>query len=95
MITMHVKGGIYMGTISIHGVSPELEKELKQKAKSHHQSLSSFIKEILENSLGKNKHRDKNRKYFEKFSGTWSDKEYNEFNAAISDFENINPEDWK
>ena len=83
-----------MGTISIHGLSPELEKVLKEKARENHQSVSSFIKEILENSLGKNKKRDKNRKYFEKFSGTWSDKEYNEFHTAIKDFEKIDPEEW-
>ncbi|MBN2440279.1 MAG: hypothetical protein JXJ04_03010 [Spirochaetales bacterium] len=84
-----------MGTISIHGISPKMEKVLKDKAKEKHLSVSGFIKEILENSLLRKKKADKNKKYFKKFSNTWTETEYQEFNAATSDFEQIHPEDLK
>jgi len=76
-----------MGTISIHGLSPEPEKALKEKAKENNQSISSFIKDLIERSIIKKAKRIKNRKHFEKFLNSWSKAEYEEFNKAISDFE--------
>ena len=84
-----------MGTISIHGLSPELENALKEKAKENHQSISSFIKELIEQTLNKKAKIYKNQKHFEKFNNIWTESEYREFNNAVSDLEQINPEDWK
>lgn len=84
-----------MGTISIHGIKPEIENMLKKQAKKHNQSLSSFIKEIIKKYIIVHKGRNKNRQRFEKYCGKWDENEYKEFCSVIGDFEKINPEDWK
>ena len=84
-----------MGTISIHGLSPELENALKEKAKENHQSISSFIKDLIETALTKKAKVKKNQKHFKKYCGFWTESEYKEFTNVISDFEQIYPEDWE
>jgi hypothetical protein len=84
-----------MGTISIHGLSSELEEALKEKAKENHQSISGFVKELIETSLSKKAKENNKRQHFEQFIGKWTEAEYQEFNNAISDFDKIDPQDWQ
>ena len=84
-----------MGTISLHGISRDLEKILKEKAKEKKQSLSSFIKQIIEKSLEYNDKKSRCIEHIKKFSGLWSEQEFQEFEGAVQDFEKIDPEEWK
>ena len=84
-----------MGTISINGLEPEMEKVLKEQAKMNNKSLSSFLKDIIKKYITVNRGSNKNQHRFEKYCGKWTEKEYEEFCSATKDFEKINPEDWK
>ena len=84
-----------MGTISIHGLDPEMEKTLKEKAKKNNKSLSSFLKDLIKKYITINRGNDKNLFRFKKFYGKWTGEEYKGFCSAIEDFDKINPEDWK
>ncbi len=84
-----------MGTISIHGLEPEMEKALKEQAKKNNKSLSSFLKDVIKKYVTVNRGNNKNYYRFKKFCGKWTDEEYKGFCSAIKDFEKINPEDWK
>ena len=85
-----------MKSITIHGLDDRLSHKISEAAKREGQSLNKTIKSLLEQALGLGSrkttdHRDE----FAEFLGLWSDKESKEFDDAIKDFEEINPEDWK
>ena len=83
-----------MGTLSIHGLEPDIEHKLKEMAKAENQSLNKTVKKILSQTLGQ-KYSEGNRAHFQRFCGRWSTKDIQEFAKATEEFRRVDPEDWK
>ena len=84
-----------MKSITIHGLDDPLDGLIREKAKSEGISLNKTIKKMLEESLGvKPKNPEDRKKDFLDLFGIWSEKDAEEFDQSIKDFERIDPEDW-
>jgi hypothetical protein len=87
-----------MSTLSIHGLAPQIEHALRERARCRNQSLNQTIKEVLENNLApgySSRKQAQNREMFAEFFGTWSDEDAEAFDKATADFGKVNPEDWQ
>lgn len=89
-----VQEGDKMKSITIHSIDDQLADLIKKKAEAKGASLNKTIKELLTSALGLNR-IIKKRKDFSEFSGMWSEKEAEEFDKAVEDFEKIDKEDWR
>jgi len=85
-----------MKSITIHGLDEQLEKLLKDKAKSNATSLNKTIKGLLEEALGvRVKSNPVHRKYFAEFCGIWTKSDLDEFKRISKGFREIDSEDWQ
>jgi hypothetical protein len=85
-----------MKSITIHGLDDVLDKRIREKAKSQGLSLNKTIKKLLEKSLGLNQKKKKDhREEFMELFGVWSENDLKEFNNAVSEFDQVEPGDWK
>ena len=85
-----------MKSITIHGLDEQLEKLLKDRAKSKGTSLNKTIKGLLEEALGvRVKSQPIHQKYFSKFCGIWSQSDLEEFEKTSKDLRKIDSEDWQ
>jgi len=80
-----------MNSITIHGLDPQLEKLIKEKAKLNGTSINKTVKSLLEKSLGV-KPVDKNdhKREFEGFFGKWSRSELQEFEDSTRELNSCN-----
>jgi plasmid stability protein len=86
-----------MKTISIHGIDKEMEKIIRERAKTEGRSVNKVVKELLANALGmggKKKKKDR-RQEFADLCGVWTKEEADQFLESIADMETIDDEDWK
>lgn len=85
-----------MKSITIHGLSDELDELIRKKAEKQNTSLNKTIKSILEESLGLNKKRKPDHsKDFTDLFGIWAKQDAEEFKEAIREFQEIDQQDWK
>lgn len=85
-----------MKSITISGLDDVLDKRLREKAKRQGLSLNKTIKELLAKSLELNrKKRKDNREEFMELFGVWSENDLKEFNSAVSEFNQVDPGDWR
>ena len=79
-------------SITIHGLSSELNNKIQKKSKEFHLSQNKTVKKILEDSLFEN---NNNKEEFSEFLGLWSELDLSEFNKRVKELRMINKEDWK
>ena len=85
-----------MKSITIHGLDEQLEKLLKDRAKSNGTSLNKTIKGLLEEVLGvRVKSEPVHKKHFSKFCGIWTKSDLDEFKMINKDLREIDSEDWE
>jgi plasmid stability protein len=85
-----------MTTITIRGLDDLTIKALKEKAKEEGTSVNATLVKLLKEDLGlKKKKRMVVYNDLDHLAGTWSDKEYKEFQKIIKDFETIDKTIWK
>ncbi len=85
-----------MKSITIHGLSDELDNMIRLKAESQNTSLNKTIKKLLEDSFGLNKAgKADHSKEFEDLFGIWNEQDADEFKKAINQFGEINHQDWE
>lgn len=85
-----------MSTMTIRGLDDSTIKALKEKAKQEGTSVNAALVEILMESLGiKKKKRTVEYKDLDHLAGTWSKKDYAEFQKKTADFEKIDEGMWK
>ncbi len=84
-----------MTSITIHDLDETVAKLIRARARAEGLSLNQTIKRILEEALGVKPRAQKNRRHFEEFCGTWTKEQVAEFDKAVSDFERVDPEDWR
>lgn len=83
-----------MKSITIHGIDDALAQKIAEKSKEMDQSRNKTIKSILQQSLSESTQSDREREFSNLF-GKWSKDEKAEFDAIVSDFEQIDDSDWK
>lgn len=83
-----------MKSITIHNLEPDLNLQIRRKARSEGKSLNQTIKWLLRKSLGISKTTVKNTD-FDEFFGVWSSSEAKKIEKALEDFERIDPQDWQ
>jgi hypothetical protein len=81
-----------MESITIHNLPAPLATQIKEKAKKENLSLNKTIQMLLEKALGLASHRKRN---LSRYTGAWTQKEYEEFEHAMKDQEQIDKELWQ
>ena len=80
-------------SITIHGISSDLNIRIQKKSKELHLSQNKTVKKILESSLVEE--NQKKNGELDEFFGIWSEGDFKEFMECIGDERVINEEDWK
>src|SRR5208337_4383291 len=85
-----------MSTMTIRGLDELTIKALKEKAKKERTSVNAALVKLIQEELGlKKKKRTVVYDDLDNLAGTWSDKDYKEFQKKIEDFEKIDKSIWK
>lgn len=85
-----------MKSITIHGLDDALADRVARKARDEGASLNKTIKKLLAEALGLTPapQSDRREDFLDLF-GSWSDEDYEEFEIATRDFEEVDPRDWE
>jgi hypothetical protein len=78
-----------MGSMTIHDLSPELERHLEARARSEGTSVNQLVLRLLEERLGLRQAPHAHRLSFEPFLGVWSEEELRRFERATEDFDKV------
>jgi hypothetical protein len=82
--------------MTIRGLDELTMKALKEKAKQEGMSVNSTLVKLLQEELGlRKKKRIVVHNDLDVLAGTWSDKDYKEFQKKTEDFEKIDDTAWK
>ncbi len=85
-----------MSTMTIRGLDELTIKALKEKAKQEGTSVNAALVKLLQEELGlKKKKRTVVYTDLDHLAGTWSDKDYKEFQKKTKDFETVDETLWK
>jgi hypothetical protein len=84
-----------MKSITVHGIDPETEKLISQRAKSAGTSVNKVVKELLAKALGIGKDKPDHRDEFLDLFGVWTEDDEMRFLEAVKEFEIVRPGDWK
>ena len=75
-----------MKPITVRNLPPAVAKAIKDKARKEKLSLNEAVVRLLEEATGVD---------LDRFAGTWSEAEYQEFREAMKEHRQIDPEMWK
>ncbi len=85
-----------MSQITLRGINPEIEKEIRKLSKKTGKSLNQVIQEIIYKHFGNDSKRGvAPADSLRKLAGGWSQKEASDFFEAIQPCEQIDEEMWK
>jgi hypothetical protein len=85
-----------MNQITVRGIAPEVEKEIRRKAKVSGKSLNKVMLELIGGSAGPQKRGKKPAgASLAELAGGWSEKEAREFEESVRVFEEIDEAIWK
>ena len=85
-----------MNQITVRGIAPDLEKQIRRKAKATGKSLNKVMLELIGGSGGPEKRRKKPvGASLVDLAGGWSEKEAREFEESVRVFEEIDQATWK
>jgi len=85
-----------MGAITIRGIDETTARILKERARKEGTSVNAVLLKTLRESLGLEKRR-RTVIYddLDHLAGTWSEKDFIEFQKRIADFEVVDEKMWK
>ena len=83
-----------MRHLSIRHVPPELARALDDEKRRRGTSLNQVVLDLLSQAVGLGKARRRSNG-LRRYSGTWTQAEFEEFEKAIEDFERIDEELWR
>jgi hypothetical protein len=86
--------GVCMASITLHKLDPELERCLREQARSLNMSLNRTAQKLLKEALGVSRSGTK-KNDFSALAGTWTREEAAEFEDAVADFAKIDEEMWQ
>ncbi len=81
-----------MQQITIRGIDPEIEQEIRRKANESKTSINQVIKEIIHKQFRPSESPASSLK---QLSGGWTREQAAEFESAIKSCEQIDEEMWK
>jgi len=81
-----------MQQITIRGLEPKIEQEIRKIAKGSHKSINQVIKEIIHKEFKGNASPASSLK---ELAGGWSEKDAAEFERSIKSCEQIDEAMWK
>jgi len=81
-----------MQQITIRGIDPEIEQEIRRSAKENQKSINQIVKEIIHKEF---KRPEPAAASLKELSGGWTWTEAAEFEASITSCEQIDEEMWK
>jgi hypothetical protein len=85
-----------MNQITVRGIAPDLEKQIRRKAKATGKSLNKIMLELIGGSAGPEKRGKKPAgASLAELAGGWSEKEAREFEESLRVFEEIDEATWK
>ena len=85
-----------MKQITVRGIAPDLEKQIRRKAKATGKSLNKVMLELIGGSAGPEKRGKKPAgASLAELAGGWSEKEAREFEESVRVFEEIDQATWK
>ena len=85
-----------MSTMTIHGLDKETERQVRAESKRTGLSLNRTLKRLLAQAVSKKvQGRRRSREGIERLCGAWSPQEAKEFEEAVKDLRQVDPEDWK
>ncbi|MEK6779766.1 MAG: hypothetical protein AABY80_08860 [Candidatus Deferrimicrobiota bacterium] len=86
-----------MTQITLRISDPEIEKEIRRKAKESRKSLNKVVLDLIRAGagLGGGKKKTPRGASLAKLAGGWTDQDAREFEEAIKIFEEIDEEMWK
>lgn len=84
-----------MSVVTVRGIDDTMAKVLKEKAKQEGTSVNTVLLKTLRESLGlKKKKRTVIYNDLDHLAGTWSGKDFLEFQEKIADFETVDKKIW-
>jgi hypothetical protein len=87
---------VRVNAITVRNLPPEVAKAVKEKARKEKLSLNKAVVRLLEEATGVEKGKKKILHHdLDRFAGTWSEAEYQEFREAMKEHRQIDPEMWK
>lgn len=85
-----------MSVMTVRGIDDKILRALKEKAKKESSSVNAALLRVLRDALGfEKKVRTIVYDDLDHLAGTWSKKDYSEFQSKIDDFEKVDDKMWK
>jgi hypothetical protein len=85
-----------MGQITLRGMEPEMEREIRKMAKESGRSLNRVILDVLAKATGFDRGKKRPRAdSLRAMAGGWNQKEADEFYESIKSCEQIDREMWQ
>jgi len=85
-----------MAQITLRGMEPEMEQEIRRIAQKNGKSLNRVILDMIYQYTGfKKKEKKSLSDSLKKLAGSWSEKDASEFLDSIKSCDQINEEMWK
>ncbi|MFO7800857.1 MAG: hypothetical protein R6V55_01025 [Desulfovermiculus sp.] len=81
-----------MDQITIRGIDPEIEREIRRRAKESQKSINQVVKEIIHKQFRPPQPPASSLRHL---SGEWTQEQAAEFEAAIKSCEQIDEEIWE
>lgn len=82
-------------TLTLRSLSSDLLRVLEETARNHGTSLTRAAMMLLEKGAGLRPERGPQRQHhLDRFHGTWTQEEADEFDAALAEMRQIDPELW-
>lgn len=92
---VHHKGG-GVNAITVRNLPPAVAKAVREKARREKLSLNKAVVRLLEEATGQPPARRVARHDdFEKYAGTWSREEADQFDACLAEMRRVDPRDWR
>lgn len=76
--------------LTIRGVAPELARKLESVSRERGTSVNAVVLAILQEALGIEARREWLRRF-----GTWTDDEFDEFQAILNEMREVDERDWQ
>jgi hypothetical protein len=80
-----------MQQITIRGLEPQIEQEIRKMAKNSHKSINQVIKEIIYKEFNKARLPAASLR---RLAGSWTQKEATEFERSIKSCQEIDEDMW-
>ena len=86
-----------MKQLTLRGVDPELERRLREQARRKGESMNRTVLRLLRESTGVLPAKEEPIVYhdLDHLAGTWTKEEADEFDQALKEMRQVNPEEWK